>query len=188
MQYATESPETFYGAWMLSKYDPDRQVQQVAHSTWEQIIAFQLSQHNSNLDEFKSSEFVRGLLSFAVQAIMRPESIYRTFYPSAPSSVQPHDHMGGKDRPRKSGETSSATHDKQKEAQTDKHRGVDGEEENQSDREGRIRTSALGALTWLIGQLLFRIVFSHHILTMFVYTYAFNRIELYLIKSQQFDR
>lgn len=191
LQHDLESVESFYGTWMLSNYDPDRQVQSVAHSTWEEVVKYQLSLHPDNLDEFKSSHFVRGLISFTVQAAMRPESVYRLFYPSAPPVpliAQPHERTKGKDHAKKSGDSSYATPIRQGDTPVDKHRVADGEDESQSDREGRIRTSALGALKWLIGQLLFYISVSrYYFLTLLVNTCAFNRIELRLISCRRFN-
>jgi hypothetical protein len=192
LQHVQESVESFFGTWMLSNYDPDRQVQLVAHSTWEEVVASELALHHGNLDEFKSSQFLRGLLSFTVHASMRPESVYRLFYPSAPpvpSIAQPYERTKGKGHTPKSGGSPYATPITQQDTPIDRNRVADGGDESPSDREGRIRTAALGALRWLIGQLLFRInIYRYHVLTTLVNIYTFNRIELCLISPRRLDQ
>jgi len=124
--------EAYYGAWMLSSCDVDRQVSQIAQATWSMALqAFGIpkdSQGPGENEEHLRAEFVQRLESFVLHAAMHPQSLYAEFYPVSAT--------GSKEHTRDSLENV---------------RGGEPEEERAGDRDGRIRTSALAAIKALIG-------------------------------------
>lgn len=116
--------EYYVGAWMLSGFDADRQVASTARQTWTKFVEYQSNHAKDAFNAFVEEH----LVSFIQTAIMHPESVYNHFYPVVAKQEV----------------TSEKTRDLASAS------AIDGEEESQSDRNGRIRVSALGALSWLL--------------------------------------
>jgi hypothetical protein len=125
--------EGYYGAWMLSSNDVDRQVTQVAQPTWNMALqSFEILDTSQGEDkeyeEHVRREFIQRLESFLLHAIMHPQSLYAEFYPSSAT-----------------GPTEPTTD------APERLRMGESEEESPGDRDGRIRIAALAALKAHIG-------------------------------------
>lgn len=152
--------EGYYGAWMLSGYDVDRQVSQVAQATWNLALKFfgiiEGAQGGFDVD----GEFIQRLESFLLHAIMHPQSLYADFYPASGVGQQNHipqsysptipDDASVTDQ----GEATRAKQPKFSESVANPLERVrigESEEEGNGDREARIRIAALAALKAHIG-------------------------------------
>ncbi|KAG8852759.1 hypothetical protein FRB91_005987 [Serendipita sp. 411] len=124
LDYLSNAPELYCGAWKLSCFDIDRQVSQLSQQTWSQVSLAPLPEgEEEGTIESRVGPY---LVSFTVDSVMAPESVYGQFYPGAVTKT--------------SGPNVSA----------DQSRIVEGEDESPNDRAGRIRLAALGSLRSLI--------------------------------------
>lgn len=123
----------YFGLWLLSSFDIDRQVLQVGQSTWVSALEHIKQGYDNN---FGDGEFAIALETFLMRIILEPAHVYETYYPW---TTRPVTQSG----PSKKRESSILDLDTSKRSE--------GEEEDVQDRNARIRVAALGALRWLIG-------------------------------------
>ncbi|KIM32748.1 hypothetical protein M408DRAFT_186029 [Serendipita vermifera MAFF 305830] len=149
--------EGYYGAWMISAHDIDRQVSQVAQTTWNLALqSFGPTRDGSDGSD-TDREFIPQLESFLLHAIMHPQSLYTGFYPASATGHQAHP-ASGSQSPNIPDDASitdrgDATRIKQAKAQgsaagdaLERVRIGESEEERATDRDARIRIAALAAL------------------------------------------
>jgi hypothetical protein len=76
--------QSYYGTWMLSSCDVDRQVAQIAEGTWKLAIApFHSDNVYSTTEDTELHHLMGPLEAFILHAVMHPDEVYNGFYPTA---------------------------------------------------------------------------------------------------------
>jgi hypothetical protein len=143
-------------AWCLSIFDMDRAVSREASRSWSRVVEWKRSTENEPLPlptiALEDDELSNMLSDILIQALIDPSSFYDSIFPPSPqASLQLSSQKRMPTRsPRAQGNEGEDT-----------SRKFEGEEENEGDRNARLRAGSLGALRWLICETQFTFLHVH---------------------------
>lgn len=143
--------EIVVATWCLSAFDVDRAVSREAFRSWSRCIRWTSSSEGSGIQDqgvlaLEADGLSDALSELLCQALLNPETLHTSVFPPTPQIELPQQH--GK---RVVGAAASRTSSIHKDEDTPRR--SEAEEENEEDRDARLRVSSIGALKWLIGTL-----------------------------------
>ncbi|KAF8198654.1 hypothetical protein BJ912DRAFT_1055525 [Pholiota molesta] len=146
---ASESQlESILGTWCLATHDVDRQVLIIASKSWRETISREESPGTLLLTEKLQSL----LNSFVQRTVLDPSGIYQYLNPlpppPPPAVAGPSKKAGGRQL---GGKGSSVATPRKDDGDVTPRAKMDEQEENERDRQARLRISALGATRWIAG-------------------------------------
>ena len=129
-------------AWCLSSFDVDRAVGREASRSWSQVVEWKRSSENEQQPlstiALEDDDLSSMLSEILIQALVDPSAVCNSIFLPSPQALSSQKHVPRRDSRAQGNEGE------------DTSRKSEGEEENEGDRNARLRAGSLGALRWLI--------------------------------------